>query len=126
MFWLLTQYLGFAGANHILIEGKSLTAQEALDLRLVNRVVSAADLESQAEEIARHSATKPAKALASLICATRHLDADFLGARRFRFQSLKIVQESLHRGVVHGCAMLPNNVLPEPVTRIVLVEFQIT
>ena len=35
MFWLLTRYLGFAAANDILMEGKSLTAQEALDLRLM-------------------------------------------------------------------------------------------
>ncbi len=76
MYWLLTRYLGFATANHILMEGKSLTAQEALELRLVNRVVSSADLESEAAKIAQQFAEKPARALASLVRATSHLDAD--------------------------------------------------
>ena len=76
MFWLLSRYLGFATANHILMEGKSLTAQEALDLRLVNRVVSSADLESESEVIAQQFAAKPARALASLVRASSHLDGD--------------------------------------------------
>ena len=76
MFWLLTRYLGLATAGHLLMEGKSLTAQEALDLRLVNRVVAPADLEAEAESIAQQFATKPAGALASLVRASSHLDAD--------------------------------------------------
>jgi hypothetical protein len=76
MFWMLTRYLGFAKANDILMEGKSLTAQEALDLRLVNRVVNSADLESESEAIAQRFAAKPARALASLVRASSHLDAD--------------------------------------------------
>jgi 2-(1,2-epoxy-1,2-dihydrophenyl)acetyl-CoA isomerase len=76
MFWLLTRYLGFGAANHILMEGTSLTAQEALDLRLVNRVVPAADLETEAEAVAQRFAAKPARALASLVRASGHLDAD--------------------------------------------------
>ena len=76
MFWLLTRYLGFAKANDILMEGKSLTAQEALDLRLVNRVVNSADLESESEAIAERFAAKPARALSSLVRASSHLDAD--------------------------------------------------
>jgi enoyl-CoA hydratase/carnithine racemase len=76
IFWLLTRYLGFGMANHLLMEGKSLTAQEALDLRLVNRVVSAADLESEAAAIAEQFAAKPSKALASLVRASNHLDTD--------------------------------------------------
>jgi hypothetical protein len=78
MFWLLTRYLGYATANHLLMEGKSLTAQEALDLRLVNRVVSSADLESEAEAVTQHFAAKPARALVSLVRATSHLDADLV------------------------------------------------
>ena len=68
--------LGFATANHILMEGKSLTAQEALDLRLVNRVVDSEELESEAKTIAERFAAKPARALASLVRASSHLDAD--------------------------------------------------
>ena len=76
VFWLLTRYLGFGMANHLLMEGKSLTAQEALDLRLVNRVISAADFESEAAAVAEQFAAKPLKALASLVRASNHLDAD--------------------------------------------------
>ena len=76
IYWLLARYLGAATANHLLMEGKSLTAQEALDLRLVNRVVAAADLEAEAAAITEQYAAKPAKALASLVRATSHLDAD--------------------------------------------------
>ena len=76
IFWLLTQYLGYATASHLLMDGKSLTAQEALDLRLVNRVVSAADLESESRSLAEHFATKSTNALASLVRASRYLDED--------------------------------------------------
>lgn len=74
--WLLTRYLGAAAANHILLEGKSLTAQEALELRLVDRVVSPADLESECETIAQRFAATPGSSLASFVRATNHLDED--------------------------------------------------
>lgn len=76
MFWLLTRYLGFAAANHILMEHKSLTAQEALDLRLVNRVVSSAEMESECETIGERFAATPAAALTSFVRASHHLDED--------------------------------------------------
>jgi Enoyl-CoA hydratase/isomerase len=76
IFWLLARYLGFAEANHILVEGKSLTAQEALDLRLVNRVVSGAELESESQLTAERFAAKPARALESLVRASLHLEED--------------------------------------------------
>ena len=76
MFWLLSRYLGHGAANSILMEGKSLTAEEALDLRLVNRVVRAADLETNAVATAEQFAQRPPRALASLIRAANHLDAD--------------------------------------------------
>lgn len=74
--WLLTHYLGVATATHLVLEGKSLTAQEALDMRLVNRVVAPADLEAEAEAIAQEYVAKPARALSSYVHASRHLDAD--------------------------------------------------
>ncbi len=76
MYCLLTRYLGLAMTNHLLMEGKSLTAKEALDLRLVNRVVAPADLEAEAGAIAQQFAAKPARALASFVRASSHLDAD--------------------------------------------------
>ena len=77
-FWFLTRYLGYAISNQLLMEGKSLTAQEALDLKLVNRVVSAADLESESRSLAEHFATKSTNALASFVRASRYLDEDLL------------------------------------------------
>jgi len=42
----------------------------------VNRVVKSADLESESEAIAQRFAAKPARALASLVRASSHLDDD--------------------------------------------------
>lgn len=74
--WLLSRYLGFAEANHLLLEAKTFTAEEALDLRLVNRVVPGAELESVSQSTAEEFAAKPARALASLVRASLHLEED--------------------------------------------------
>jgi hypothetical protein len=76
MYWMLTRYLGLATTNHLLLNGVSLTAQEALELRLVNRVVPREDLEAEAEAIAQQFAAKPTRAVSSLAVASSHLDAD--------------------------------------------------
>jgi len=59
-----------------LIEGRSLTASEARELRLVNRVVPAAALAEDSARVAADFAAKPAVALTSLKRACRHLDKD--------------------------------------------------
>ena len=76
VFWLLTRYVGYGLASEILLEGKSLTAQEALDLHLINRIVPAEDLESESQSVAEQFAAKPSGALTSLVRASRYLDDD--------------------------------------------------
>ena len=76
IFWLLSRYLGFGAAQEILIEGRSLTASEARELRLVNRVVPAAALAEDSARVAADLSAKPAEALTSLKRACRHIDKD--------------------------------------------------
>lgn len=50
--WLLPRMVGYAKAAEISFTGRTLLANEALELGLVNRVVPAADLAAQATELA--------------------------------------------------------------------------
>ena len=50
--WLLPRMVGYAKAAEIAFSGRTLTADEALDLGLVNRVVPAGDLAKQARDFA--------------------------------------------------------------------------
>jgi len=50
--WLLPRMVGYAKAAEISFTGRTLVAKEALELGLVNRVVSAADLAAQTRELA--------------------------------------------------------------------------
>ena len=54
---------GARKAKELLFTGDSFTAQEAMDLGMVNRVVPAAELDSAAMDMARRIATKPGFAL---------------------------------------------------------------
>jgi len=75
--WSLCRYLGFGAAQDILMEGRSLTASEARELRLVNRVVTPAALEEESVSVARNLAAKPAAALVNLKRSFQHVDTDF-------------------------------------------------
>ena len=50
--WLLPRMVGYARAAEITFTGRTLTADEALDLGLVNRVVPAGELEKASRELA--------------------------------------------------------------------------
>ena len=50
--WLLPRMVGYAKAAEIAFTGRTLTADEALDLGLVNHVVPAGELAKQAREFA--------------------------------------------------------------------------
>jgi enoyl-CoA hydratase/carnithine racemase len=50
--WLLPRMVGYAKAAEIAFSGRTLTADEALDLGLVNRVVPVGELPKQAGELA--------------------------------------------------------------------------
>lgn len=75
--WFLSRYLGYAQAHHLMVEGKSLSAQEANELKLVDRVVSREYLNSEALLSAERFAKKPGAALHSLAHAADYLDHDF-------------------------------------------------
>ena len=64
--WFLSRFLGHAEAADILLEGRSLTASEAFDLRLVNKLVPADRLEQIAMDTARRFSGIPAPALRAL------------------------------------------------------------
>ena len=76
LFWWLSRYVGHGKAQDILIGGKSLTADEALQLGLVNRVVPTDSLASEGAAMAAEFASKPVEALASLKRAFQYADRD--------------------------------------------------
>ena len=55
--WFLTQYIGLARTKRLIMEEKSLSAQEALDLGLINRVTTEENLDAvalaEAQRLAR-------------------------------------------------------------------------
>ncbi len=58
--------MGYAEAGDILLEGRSLTAGEAYELKLVNQLALPANLEPTALETARRFASAPSAALRAL------------------------------------------------------------
>ncbi len=76
--WFLSRHLGWAQTNDIMLEGRSLTADEANKLKLVNRVVPRTELESDSLAVAQRFAEKPASALHTLMHAADFLDHDLL------------------------------------------------
>ena len=64
--WLLARYLGRASAAEILYGAKTLTAKEALDLKLVNRLVSEQTMDNKVVSIAERFANQPREGLLSI------------------------------------------------------------
>lgn len=63
---LLPAYVGFGKASELLLDGRDIAADEALELGLVNRVVPPDGLEAAALDIARRAAAKPPQAIAAV------------------------------------------------------------
>ncbi len=61
--WFLTRFLGQAAAADILLEGRSLTASEAYELKLVNKIATPGNLEQVSLNTARRFAAIPGPAL---------------------------------------------------------------
>jgi len=76
--WFLSRFVGHGKAFDILFETESLTASEALQLGLVNRVVTTDRLEHEAVTRAEWFASKPAEGLAAakqmMAASERHLE----------------------------------------------------
>ncbi|MBI2081998.1 MAG: enoyl-CoA hydratase/isomerase family protein [Deltaproteobacteria bacterium] len=64
--WFLPRLIGLARASEILLLGDILSADDALKIGLINRVVSAAELETTVQSIAERLAAGPKKALGRL------------------------------------------------------------
>ena len=64
--YYLPRMVGLARASEILFLGEIVSAEKALDIGLVNRVVSPDRLEAETQEIAERLASGPRKALARL------------------------------------------------------------
>lgn len=60
---LLPQAVGIAWANDILLTGRSVTAQEALSIGLISRVYAAADLDAEAQKLAKQIAAMAPNAM---------------------------------------------------------------
>jgi 2-(1,2-epoxy-1,2-dihydrophenyl)acetyl-CoA isomerase len=64
--WLLPRIVGRSRALEMCASGRMVTAGEALDIGLVDRVVAQGDLESEARVLASSIAAMPAAALAAI------------------------------------------------------------
>ncbi|MFD8808348.1 2-cyclohexenylcarbonyl CoA isomerase [Streptomyces sp. NPDC059597] len=64
--WTLPRVVGPSRATDLLLFPRSLTAQEALELGIANRLVPAAELRAEAERVARGLAEGPTVAYAAL------------------------------------------------------------
>jgi hypothetical protein len=79
--WLLVQLLGKAQACELLLEGSSLSADEARSLKLVNAILPNEGFEADAIALAKNFADKPRNAIRSLVVALNHSSlpiADYL------------------------------------------------
>lgn len=64
--WFLSRFLGHAQATDILLEGRSLTAIEAYELKLVNTIAPPGNLEQISLDIATRFAAIPASTLRAI------------------------------------------------------------
>lgn len=64
--WTLPRLIGATRATELLLFPRNVTAQEALDLGIVNRVVPAAELAAEAVKLARTLASGPTVAYAAI------------------------------------------------------------
>lgn len=87
--YLLWRQVGYATALELFLTGRTIAANEAHGLRLVNRVVTPASLESEVQVLVEHFAALPPGTTAAVKNVLRAgLDATFDEARRVELQSL--------------------------------------
>jgi 2-(1,2-epoxy-1,2-dihydrophenyl)acetyl-CoA isomerase len=100
--WYLHRRLGAARAKEILMLGSRVTASEALELGLVNRVVPDGELESATEAFASQLLAMPAQSLARIKqlinMAPQHSFADHLQMEA-RFLGESAISEDFREGV---------------------------
>jgi 2-(1,2-epoxy-1,2-dihydrophenyl)acetyl-CoA isomerase len=88
--YLLWRHVGYGTALDLMLTGRKVDAQEALALRLVQRVVPAADLAEEAQTLGEALAALPAGTAAAVKGVLRAgLDGDFPEARRTELRALR-------------------------------------
>ena len=92
--WFLARYTGHGQAARILLERETLTAEEALALGLVNRVVPCAELDVRAIALAEEFAERPATGLWAM---KRMLAAAHGGLSAHLEREGKVLQTCLQR-----------------------------
>ena len=87
--WFLVRHVGHGRAAHLLMEREAISAREAFDLALVDRLVAAGDLEKEVRTCAEGFARTPGRGLATmkrlLAASGRELDA-YLDAESATFE----------------------------------------
>lgn len=102
--YILPRLVGIARAAEMIFSGKALTAAEALQWGLINRVVPNAELEKAAREWAEELAKGPTLAIGLAKQALwKNLNQDFPSALRLEAQSQRIcLQSQDHREAVRA------------------------
>ena len=91
----------------LLLEGRSLTAAEARELAIVNRVTSLGDRYNEVREFAKELAEKPAEALSTLLAARSalHIGLDsYLEEIAVGFEHLPRQQQQYETGLARDFA----------------------
>lgn len=100
--WQLVKQLGYRKALEIVLEGAKISAQECLELGLVNRVVALDELHASAISWAKELAQKAPLALAgSKLALKKTQNTDFVGAIEIEteIQAKMVETEDVREGV---------------------------
>lgn len=79
--WLLPRLVGRSRAFELMVTGRSVEAEEALAIGMVDRVVPAADLAAETANVARAMAAGPPLAIAAIKSMLRQSEKNSLGAQ---------------------------------------------
>jgi len=95
--FFLSRRLGRSKALEILLSDKDITADEALELRIVDKVVPKEELENAALDTARRFAQKPARSLAGLKKLINHSMIDLKDYLAIEYKELiKVLETGYH------------------------------
>jgi 2-(1,2-epoxy-1,2-dihydrophenyl)acetyl-CoA isomerase len=97
MTFFLPRIVGYSRAADLIFSSRSVDAQEAYRIGLLDRLVAAAELRDRALELASQIASMPPLALRSAKRVLQHnLEADLDSALRFEMQGLDYARRSAH------------------------------